>query len=93
MLPGTTFQVNGLDTRGTFRLGSYEIALNFNGVPFELIPRAASEIKMKSKSKFVLLSVNEAEETKNPGRRLVSKSRSHWQLTNHGTEFLELLTY
>ena len=71
----------------------YEIALNFNGIPFELIPRSASEPAAKGKSKFQLLSVNEAEESKNPGRRLVSKSRSHWQLASHGLELLDLLTY
>jgi peptidoglycan LD-endopeptidase LytH len=74
-------------------IAGYEIALNFNGVPFELIPRTASEVKAKGSSRFVLLSVNEPEETKNPGRRLVSRIGKHWQLTNHGTELLDLLTY
>ena len=46
-------------------VAGYEIALNFNGVAFELIPRAASEIK--GKAKFQLLSVNEPEYHKNPG--------------------------
>src|SRR3984957_17212568 len=44
-------------------VAGYEIALDFNGVAIELIPRAASEIK--SKSRFRLLSVNEPEEKKN----------------------------
>jgi murein DD-endopeptidase MepM/ murein hydrolase activator NlpD len=70
----------------------YEIAMNFNGVPFELIPRSASEVKIKARSPFILLSVNETEQARNPGRRLVSKSGAHWQLTSHGTEFLDLLT-
>jgi murein DD-endopeptidase MepM/ murein hydrolase activator NlpD len=74
-------------------IAGYEIALNFNGVPFELIPRTASEVKAKGSSRFLLLSVNEAEETKNPGRRLVSKIGKHWQLTSHGTELLDMLTY
>src|SRR4029079_17624336 len=39
-------------------VAGYEIALNFNALPLELIPRAASELK--GKSKFQLLSVNEA---------------------------------
>ena len=46
-------------------VAGYELALNFNGVAFELIPRAASEIK--GKARFQLLSVNEAEYQKNPG--------------------------
>ena len=71
----------------------YEIALNFNGVPFELIPRSAAEIKSQGKSRFTLLSVNEAEYAKNPGRRLVSRIGSRWQLASHGAELLDLLTY
>jgi len=69
----------------------YELALNFNGIPFELIPRAASEIK--SKGKYQLLSVNEAEDQKNPCRHLVARRGTRWELTNHGEELLEMLTY
>jgi murein DD-endopeptidase MepM/ murein hydrolase activator NlpD len=69
----------------------YEIALDFNGVALELIPRAASEIN--NKATFQLLSVNEAEYHKNPARRLVTPRGSHWDLTSHGLNLLELLTY
>jgi len=69
----------------------YELALNFNGLAFELIPRSASEIK--GKAKFQLLSVNEAEYHKNPGRRLVAKRGARWELTSHGLELLDMLTY
>ena len=72
-------------------VAGYEIALNFNALPFELIPRAASELK--SKSKFQLLSVNEAEQKRNPGRRLVTQRGGRWELTGHGLNALELLTY
>ena len=72
-------------------VAGYELAFNFNGVAFELIPRAASEIK--GKSKFQLLSVNEAEYHKNPARRLVAEKGGHWELTSHGLNLLELLTY
>ena len=72
-------------------VAGYEIALNFNGVAFELIPRAASEIK--SKAKFQLLSVNEAEYHQNPARRLVVKRGSRWELASHGLNLLEMLTY
>ena len=72
-------------------IAGYELALNFNGVAFELIPRAASEIK--GKAKFQLLSVNDAEYQKNPGRRLITKKGSRWDLTSHGLNLLELLTY
>ena len=72
-------------------VAGYEIALNFNGLAFELIPRAASEIK--GKAKFHLLSVNEAECHKNPARRLVARKGPRWELTSHGLNLLELLTY
>ncbi|MBI3848965.1 MAG: M23 family metallopeptidase [Verrucomicrobia bacterium] len=68
----------------------YEIALNFNGLAFELIPRSASEIK--SRSRFQLLSVNEAEHEKNPCGRLVTKKGRRWELSNQGMHLLELLT-
>lgn len=71
-------------------VAGYEMALNYNGVPFELIPRAASEIK--GKSKYQLLSVNEAEYRKNPCRRLVSQSGDRWQLASRGTRLLDLIT-
>jgi murein DD-endopeptidase MepM/ murein hydrolase activator NlpD len=69
----------------------YEIALDFNGVAFELIPRAASEIK--GKSKYQLLSVNENEYHKNPCRRLVAQKGNRWDLARYGVELLDLLTF
>jgi hypothetical protein len=72
-------------------VAGYEIALNYNGVAFALMPRAASEIK--GGAKFQLLSVNEAVQNANPCRKLVVKRGSHWQLTDKGVRELELLTY
>jgi len=72
-------------------IAGYEMALNFNGVPFELIPRAASEVK--GAGKYRLLSVNEAEYQKNHCRRLVVKKGGRWELGRHGIELLDLLTY
>ena len=72
-------------------VAGFEIALNFNAVAFELIPRAASEIP--GKAKFQLLSVNDDEQTRNPCRRLVAKRGARWELTSHGRNTLELLTY
>jgi peptidoglycan LD-endopeptidase LytH len=72
-------------------VAGYEIALNFNGVAFELIPRSAAEFK--TKGKFQLLSVNEAEYRKNPGRRLITRRGARWDLTSHGLNLLDLLTY
>jgi len=73
-------------------IAGYELALNFNGLPFEVIPRAASEVK--SKSKVVLLSVNDAEQQSHPCRRLVTRDKAgRWQLANNGLHLLDLLTY
>ena len=72
-------------------IAGYELALNFNGLPCELIPRAASEIK--TKSRFQLLSVNAEERQKNPCRKLVTQKGKHWDLANNGLHLLELLLY
>jgi murein DD-endopeptidase MepM/ murein hydrolase activator NlpD len=72
-------------------IAGYEMALDYNGAAVELIPRAASEIK--SNAKYVVLSVNETEEKKNPARRLVAKHGTRWELTSHGTKLLDLFTY
>jgi murein DD-endopeptidase MepM/ murein hydrolase activator NlpD len=69
----------------------YEIALNFTGIPIELIPRAASETKVKASVQ--LLSVNEAEQQKNPCRKLVVKQNGLWKLAPNGVSLIELLTY
>ena len=72
-------------------VAGYEMALNYNGVAFALMPRAASEIK--GRAKFQLLSVNEAEKRANHCRQLVVKRGGHWELTDKGLRELELLTY
>ncbi len=72
------------------KIAGYEIALDYNGLPFELIPRSAAE--MKGAAKYRLLSVNEAEQAKNPCRRLVTRLGGHWELGASGISLLELLT-
>jgi murein DD-endopeptidase MepM/ murein hydrolase activator NlpD len=72
-------------------IAGYELALNFNGIPFEIIPRAESELK--GTAKIQLLSVNEAEIHRNPCRHLVVRRGSNWTLSSRGQEFLELLTF
>jgi murein DD-endopeptidase MepM/ murein hydrolase activator NlpD len=72
-------------------VAGYEIALNYNGIAFALMPRAASEIR--GKARFQLLSVNAAEEKANPCRHLVVRRGSRWELTEKGLRKLELLTY
>jgi murein DD-endopeptidase MepM/ murein hydrolase activator NlpD len=72
-------------------VAAYELALTFNGIPFQLIPRAASELK--TKNRFQLISVNEREEQKNPCGRLLTNRHGHWELSAHAIELLQLLTY
>ena len=71
-------------------VAAYEIAFDFNAVPIQLTPRAASEFK--SRQKYQLLSVNAAEQEKNPCRKLVARRGHGWELTNHAITFLDLLT-
>lgn len=83
VLPNPVVQKEGV--------AGYEVTLNYNGVAFALMPRAASEIH--SPARFQLLSVNEAVEKANPCRHLVVRRGGHWQLTDNGLRALELLTY
>lgn len=71
-------------------VAGYEIALDANGVPIQLTPRSASELKWKQK--YFLFSVNAAEQERNPCRKLVTRRGNTWELTNNGIKFLELLT-
>ena len=71
-------------------IAGYEIALNYNGVAFALLPRAASEIQ--GTGKFQLLSVNAAVVATNPCRKFLARRGNHWQLTDKGLRELELLT-
>jgi len=69
----------------------YEIALDFNGAPIELIPRAATEIR--GSERIQLLSVNEPEAQKHHCSHLVAKARAGWALTNAGQQHVELIVY
>ena len=72
-------------------IAGYEVALNYNGVAFALMPRAASEIK--GTAKVQLLSVNAAEYRAHPCRKLVVQHSGRWQLTDKGQREIEMLTY
>jgi murein DD-endopeptidase MepM/ murein hydrolase activator NlpD len=72
-------------------VAGYEIAFDYNGVPFQLIPRSRAEIK--GGGKIQLISVNEAEEKANPCRSLVVKRRGDWELARNGEQLLDLLVY
>jgi len=69
----------------------YEVSLNYNGVPFRMVPLTAAELK--GRERFRIAHVNEAEYQKNPCRRLIVKRGDRWELGRTGTHLLELLTY
>ncbi len=72
-------------------IAAYELVLNFNGLPFQVIPRAASELK--GSAKYRLLSVNEKEYKRNPCGKLVTNRSGRWELANHGIRLLDLLIF
>lgn len=74
-------------------VAGYELALTFNGLPFECIPRAASELGMSKPARVRLLSVNAAEAQARPCGRLVSRTAQRWALTSRGLDLLDLLTF
>lgn len=72
-------------------VAAYEISLDFNGLPFLLVPRAKSEIGEGPEVK--LLSVNEKEQSSKPCRKLVTKREGRWQLATTGSQLIDLLLY
>lgn len=72
-------------------VAGYEIAFDYNGLPFQLLPHTAAE--MKSGPKYQLLAVNAAEYAKNPCRKLVKQHGKRWDLTTKGASLLDLLLY
>jgi murein DD-endopeptidase MepM/ murein hydrolase activator NlpD len=72
-------------------VAGYELALTFNGIAVELIPRAASELR--GKAKYTLLSVNEAEQQRSPCGQVVTKRNGRWELASRGVRLLDLLTH
>ncbi len=72
-------------------VAGYEIAVDFSGLPYLMIPRAESEIE--GKAKIQLLEVDAEEYKKGHCRQHVEKKGKGWALTRNGTEFLELLAY
>jgi peptidoglycan LD-endopeptidase LytH len=71
-------------------VAGYELHFNYNGLPFRIIPRAASELQKGPR--FQVLEVNEAEYQANPCRRLVRR-RGAWELAPAGELRLGLLTH
>jgi murein DD-endopeptidase MepM/ murein hydrolase activator NlpD len=72
-------------------IAGYEIALNYVGMPFELIPRTAREIP--DPARVQLVSVNEAEHEAHRCGKLVVKKAGRWELSPRALNLLDLLTY
>jgi murein DD-endopeptidase MepM/ murein hydrolase activator NlpD len=72
-------------------VAAYEVSLDYNGLPFLLVPRAKSEIEGAARVK--LLSVNQKEQSSKPCRKLVTKRGGQWQLTTTGSQLIDLLLY
>ena len=72
-------------------VAAYEISLDFNGLPYLLVPKAKSEIK--SGPKIQLLSVNEKEQSARPCRKLVTRRNGKWELSTSGSQLINLLVY
>jgi murein DD-endopeptidase MepM/ murein hydrolase activator NlpD len=69
----------------------YEVALDYVGLPFQLTPRARSELNITQP--FQLLSVNLLEQQRHPCRRLIVWRRGRWELSKDTLELLDLLTH
>jgi murein DD-endopeptidase MepM/ murein hydrolase activator NlpD len=72
-------------------VAGYELTLNYNGVPFRVVPRSAAEVP--GTAHYRLLSVNEPEQLRRPCAHLLSKRQGRWELAPKGRELLDLLTY
>lgn len=71
-------------------VAAHEIALNFNGVPCQIIPRAPSEVKGYT-AKVHLLSVNDAEQRAHGCRKFLAAKGGKWELTAEARQHLDLL--
>lgn len=72
-------------------VAGYEVFLNYNGVPYKLIPRSADEIS--GRKHLEVISVNEAEQKARPCRKLVTRQGQGWVLGRGGKELFDLMLY
>lgn len=77
-------------TTGQEGIGAYEVVLNFNGIPCQMIPRTPAEVK-NYPGKYHLLSVNDAEQKKNGCRKFLTQKNGKWALTPEALQHLDLL--
>jgi hypothetical protein len=87
--PGLVKRNPAADREG---IAGYEIALNFNGVPFALIPRTKMEAR-NWLAKWTLLSVQEGEAANHHCRKLLRTTGDSWELGSGSEDLLSLLTF
>jgi len=67
---------------------AYEIGVTAWGLPVAIWPRSETRSRLP-----VVARVNEAELARNGCRNLVQRARNGWILSDHGREWLQILTY
>ncbi len=72
-------------------IAAYEASLNYNGVPFRLVPRSRGEVKGPMTTR--LLDVDESEFAHHRCRKLIFKRGQTWTLTARGLELIQLLIH
>ena len=72
-------------------IAAYDIALDFNGAPIELVPRSGAELK--SMSRVRLYGINDAEVSKHRCSKLLTTRKGRRELSYTGEQRVNLLTY
>jgi len=72
-------------------IAGFEVSINFNGLPFKLVPRSSNE--SRNLQRYQILSVNQKEAEANHCRKLLKKQNKNWTLTPTGLDLLDLLSY
>jgi hypothetical protein len=72
---------------------AYEVVMNWVGLPIQIIPKTGDEVGTERGRYPILKSVNEDELARNNCRYLVKRVKGRWTLSEHGLEWIELLTY
>jgi peptidoglycan LD-endopeptidase LytH len=72
-------------------IAGWELALGFNGVPLHATPRSRQELEGPRRN--ALLTVNPVVAAAHPCGKIVVRRGQSWELTNKGSQLLELLAY
>lgn len=78
---------------GEGNVAAYEVVMDWVGLPLQIIPREAKDLDGERGRFPILKSVNADELARNNCRYLVRQVKGKWTLSEHGREWIELLTY